>query len=71
MGAAKKLFQDELVRIRLILVVMLMLLREIGEDTSWWRASILQGELLAFEDEVRELLGRAREMAREVPGTSV
>ncbi len=50
----------------LVCVVLLMGLREIAHETSWWRASNLQGELLAFEDEVRGLLGRARTMAQDV-----
>ncbi len=54
----------------LICVVLLMGLREVAEDRSWWQASMLQTELLAFEDEVRDLLGRAREIVRENTGTS-
>jgi membrane protein required for colicin V production len=46
----------------LICVVVLIGLREIAADRSWWQASVLQAELLAFEDEVRDLLGRARDM---------
>jgi len=49
----------------LICVVLLMGLREVAADRSWWQASMLQSELLAFEDEVRELLGRARDIVRE------
>ena len=48
----------------LICVVLLIGLREIAADRSWWQASVLQAELLAFEDEVRDLLGRARDMVR-------
>ena len=55
----------------LICVVVLMGLREIAGDAGWWRASVLQGELLAFEDEVRDLLGRARDMVSEVPSPNV
>ncbi len=51
----------------LICVVLLMGLREIASERSWWQASVLQKELLAFEDEVRDLLGRARDMVRDVP----
>jgi membrane protein required for colicin V production len=51
----------------LICVVLLMGLREIAAERSWWQASMLQAELLTFEDEVRDLLGRARDMVREVP----
>ncbi|MEM9621315.1 MAG: CvpA family protein [Pseudomonadota bacterium] len=50
----------------LVCVVVLIGLREIAADTAWWKASQLQGELLAFEDEIRELVGRARDAAGEV-----
>ena len=52
----------------LICVVVLIGLREVAADRSWWQASTLQEELLAFEDEVRDLLGRARDMVRENKG---
>ena len=48
----------------LICVVVLMGLREVAADRDWWQASVLQPELLAFEDEVRDLMGRVRDMAR-------
>ncbi len=51
----------------LVCVVLLIGLREIAGETAWWQASVLQGELLAFEDDVRELLGRARDIVREAP----
>lgn len=51
----------------LVCVVVLMGVREVAHETSWWRDSALQAELLGFEDEVRELIGRARDMAEEVP----
>jgi len=54
----------------LICVVLLMGLREVAADRSWWQASVLQAELLAFEDEVREMLGRARDIVRENKGFS-
>jgi membrane protein required for colicin V production len=49
----------------LVCVVILMGLREVAADRNWWQASVLQSELLAFEDEVRDLLSRARDMALE------
>jgi len=52
----------------LICVVLLLGLREVAAERAWWQASVLQVELLAFEDEVRDLMGRAREFIREVPG---
>lgn len=51
----------------LVCVVLLIGIREIAGDAAWWQASILQGELLAFEDDVRDLLGRARDIVREAP----
>jgi membrane protein required for colicin V production len=55
----------------IICIVALMGIREIAGDAQWWQASVLQGELLEFEDEVRDLLGRARDVVSEVPGPSV
>lgn len=51
----------------LIAMVVLIGLREIAGDAQWWSDSVLQGELLAFEDDLRELFGKAREMVDEVP----
>jgi len=51
----------------LICVVLLIGLREVAADRSWWQASILQAELLSFEDEVRSLLGKARDIVLESP----
>ena len=51
----------------LVCVVLLMGIREIAGDATWWQASMLQGELLAFEDDVRDLLGRARDIVTEAP----
>jgi len=50
----------------LVCVVVLIGLREIAQDSPWWQASKLQGELLAFEDEARALLGQATAAARQV-----
>jgi membrane protein required for colicin V production len=50
----------------LVCIVVLMGLREVAADASWWQESVLRGELLAFEDDVRELLGRARDAVRDV-----
>ncbi|XOV81847.1 MAG: CvpA family protein [bacterium] len=51
----------------LVAIVMLMLLREIGSDSEWWQASVLQEQLLAFEGDVRNLLQQAKDLARDVP----
>lgn len=50
----------------LVTVVILMGAREVVAEKSWWQESVLQEELLAFEDEVRDLLGRGRVLISEV-----
>jgi len=51
----------------LICLVLLIGMREIVQDRQWWQASILQKELLAFEGEVRELLGEAKDLMEDMP----
>ncbi len=51
----------------LVTIVVLIGLREIAGETSWWQQARLPVELLAFEDEVRDLLGQARDIVSEVP----
>ena len=46
----------------LVAMLLLLALREIADDAPWWRDAQLAPHLLAFEDELRELLGRAREI---------
>ena len=46
----------------LIVMVALIGMREIVQDAPWYEAAKLPPEMLAFEDEVRELLGQAREI---------
>ena len=50
----------------LIAVLAVMALREIASETTWWQASTLKDELLAFEDDVRDLLGQARDVVSDV-----
>ena len=45
----------------LICVVGLIALQQIASDAQWWHASVLQGELLAFEDDVTSALAAVRE----------
>jgi membrane protein required for colicin V production len=47
----------------LVCIVALMALRQFAEGGQWWQSSVLVPELLAFEHEVLQLLGRAREWA--------
>jgi len=54
----------------LICLVVLMGLREVAADRAWWQASILQVELLSFEDDMRKLLDQARDMIRDNEGFS-
>jgi membrane protein required for colicin V production len=42
-------------------IIGLIALRPFAESAEWWEASLLVGELLAFEDDVLNLLGRATE----------
>ena len=50
----------------LIALLVLMGLRSVAAETSWWQASVLQPHLLAMEDEVRDWLGRARQIIEDV-----
>ena len=45
----------------LVAIVVLMGVREIAGDAPWYQEAKLPVELLAFEDEVRELLGQVRD----------
>ncbi|MEM7098342.1 MAG: CvpA family protein [Pseudomonadota bacterium] len=48
----------------LIALLILMGLRSVAAEEAWWQESRLQPQLLALEDEVRDLLGRARAQAQ-------
>lgn len=48
-----------------VAIVVLMGVREIASDTPWWQAAKLPPQLLAFEDELRDLLGLAQDVVRE------
>jgi len=50
----------------LVCIIALIALRPFGEETQWWQASNLTPQLLAFEQDVLELMGRARELVVEV-----
>ena len=50
----------------LVAVVVLIGVREIAGDARWYRNAQLPDELLAFEDEVRDILGKARDTVRSV-----
>ncbi len=51
----------------LVCILLLMGLREIASDQVWWHQSILRDQLLAFEDEIRDLLGQGRALVDELP----
>ena len=51
----------------LVCIVMLMVVREFASETVWWRDSVLQAELLAFEGDFRELVDRGRGLIKQVP----
>jgi membrane protein required for colicin V production len=47
----------------LVCIIAVIALRQFAEDGQWWQSSVLVPELLAFESEVLQLMGRAREWA--------
>lgn len=47
-------------------IIGLVALRPFAEGTDWWQASVLISDLLAFEDEVLNLLGKATEWVSEI-----
>lgn len=47
-------------------IIALIALRPFAEGTDWWQASMLVPELLAFEDDVLNLLGKATEWFSEI-----
>ena len=49
----------------LVCIVLLIGLRELAGDASWWHESQLQPQLLAFEDDVKHWLGVARDVIVE------
>ncbi len=51
-----------------VCIVALIALRPFAGDADWWQASRLQGELLAFEEDVLELIGTARATVWEMAG---
>lgn len=49
----------------LVTLVVLIGLEQVASDTTWWQEARLPGELLAFEDELRELFGQAQNFVEE------
>lgn len=45
----------------LLCIVAIMALRQFAEGGQWWQSSVLVPELLAFEQEVLQLMGRAQD----------
>jgi membrane protein required for colicin V production len=50
----------------LVCIVAVMALRQFAETGQWWQSSVLVPELLAFESEVLQLMGLAREWATDL-----
>lgn len=50
----------------LVCVIGLILIRPYAEHSDWWGASSIAPELLAFEQDVLELLGKAKDAAADV-----
>ncbi len=49
-------------------IVALIALRQFAEAGQWWQSSVLVPELLAFEQQVLELLGRAQDWVVDLGG---
>ena len=49
----------------LIALVGLVALEQIASEATWWQEAQLPNEILAFEDEVRELFGQATTFVEE------
>lgn len=47
-------------------IVALIALRQFAEAGQWWQSSLLVPELLAFEEQVLELLGRAQDWVIDI-----
>lgn len=50
----------------LVCIIALIAMRPFAEDTNWWKTSALTPELLAFEQDVLALMGRARDLVEDV-----
>ena len=50
----------------LVCIIGLIVLRPYAEHSDWWRASEFAPELLAFEQDVLELLGNAKQAASNI-----
>ena len=52
----------------LVCIVALIVMRPFAEDTDWWQASVVRPELAAFEEDVLQLMGRAKSAVSNVGG---
>lgn len=52
----------------LVCIVALIAMRPFAEDTDWWQASVIRPELAAFEEDVLQLMGRAKSAVSNVGG---
>lgn len=50
----------------LVCIIGLIAMRPFAEQSSWWNASAFTPELLAFEQDVLELMGKARDVVTTV-----
>jgi membrane protein required for colicin V production len=50
----------------LVCIIALIAIRPFGENSDWWMSSRLTPELLAFEQDVLSLMGRAKDLVVEV-----
>jgi membrane protein required for colicin V production len=50
----------------LVCIIGLIALRPFAEDSAWWSASELTPELLAFEQDILEMMGKAKDVVTAV-----
>ena len=50
----------------LVCIIALIAMRPFTDQSAWWQTSIITPELLAFEQDVLKLMGKARDVVNEV-----
>lgn len=46
----------------LVCIVALVVMRPFADESTWWRSSVITPELLAFEQDVLKLMGKAKDV---------
>lgn len=50
----------------LVCIIALIAMRPFAENSDWWQTSVITPELLAFEQDVLKLMGKARDVVTRV-----